>query len=168
MGHPQTKCQASRHTSPGPPQTGGKPGATKYEEGTKYRAPTGESDGLLELILKIEMVVAPAFGIEWGRADRAARFALHVFGNRQLCAACAAQNGFLIPFAPWPNLDGMTCERDMAVFAGIPGGAALHFDGDDVPVRMVVQATRLRIEIQSTDLWSICRCGAAEDRFLFS
>src|SRR6267142_1826784 len=85
--------------------------------------------------------------------------------NRRPCAACSTQNGSLIPFAARPNLDGMTCERDMAVFAGIPGGAALHFDGDDVRVRMVVQATRLRIEIQSTDLWSICRCGAAEDRF---
>ena len=114
------------------------------------------------------MVVVPASRIEWGRADRAARLALQVFGNRQPCAACPTQNGFLIPFAPWPNLDGMTCERDMAVFAGIVGGAALHFDGDDVRVRMVVQATRLRIEIQSTHLWSICRRGAAEDRFLFS
>jgi len=133
-----------------------------------YRAPTGESDGLLELFLKIEMVVVAASRIEWGRADRAARLALQVFGNRQLCAACSTQNGFLIPFAARPNLDGMTCERDMAVFAGIPGRATLHFDGDDVRVRMVVQATRLRIEIQSMDLWSIRTCGTAEERFLFS
>src|SRR6266849_8931079 len=114
------------------------------------------------------MVVVPASRIEWGGADRAARRALHVFGNRQLCAACATQNGFLIPFAARPNLDGMTCERDMTVFAGIVGGAALHLDGDDVGLRMVVQAARLRIEIQSADLWSIWMCGAAEDRFLFS
>jgi len=133
-----------------------------------YPAPTGESDGLLELFLKIEMVVVPASGIEWGRADRAARLALQVFGNREPCAACPTQNGFLIPFAPRPNLDGMACEGDMAVFAGIPGGAALHFDGDDVRMSMVVQATRLRIEIQSTNLRSICMCGAAEERFLFS
>jgi len=114
------------------------------------------------------MVVVPASRIEGGRAGRAARLALHVFGNRKLCAACPTQNGFLIPFAARPNLDGMTCERDMAVFAGIPGGAALHFDGDDVRLGMVVQATRLRIEMQSTDLWSNCWCGAAEDWFLFS
>jgi hypothetical protein len=119
-------------------------------------------------VRKIEMVVVPASRIEWGRADRAARLALHVFGNRQLCAACATQNGLLIPFAARPNLDGMTCERDMAVFAGIVGGAALHFDGDDVRLRMVVQATRLRIEIQSTDLWSTGGCGRAEERFPFS
>src|SRR6266403_3129439 len=112
------------------------------------------------------MVVVPASGIEGGRADRAARRALHVFGNRQLCAAGPTQNGFLIPFAAWPNLDGMTCERDMAVFAGIVGRAALHFDGDDVHLRMVVQATRLRIEIQSTDLRSIGTCGPAVDCFL--
>ena len=62
----------------------------------------------------------------------------------------------------------MTCERDMAVFAGIVGRAALHFDGDDVRVHMVVHAARLRIEIQSTDLWNICRRGPVEDRFLFS
>ena len=90
--------------------------------------------GLLEFFLKIEMVVVPASRIEWGRADRAARLALQVFGNRQPCAACSTQNGFLIPFAARPNLDGMTCERDMAVFASIVGGAALHFDGDDVRV----------------------------------
>ena len=114
------------------------------------------------------MVVVPASRIEGGRAGRAARLALHVFGNRKLCAACPTQNGFLIPFAARPNLDGMTCERDMAVFAGIPGGAALHFDGDDVRLGMVVQATRLRIEMQSTDLWSNCWCGAAEVWFLFS
>ena len=114
------------------------------------------------------MVVVPASRIKGGRADRAARRAFHVFANRQLCAACPTQNGFLIPFAPWPNLDGVTCDRDMAVFAGIVGRAALHFDGDDVRVRMVVQATRLRIEIQATDLWSICRRGPVEDRFLFS
>ena len=122
----------------------------------------------MELFLKIEMVVVPASRIEGGRADRAARLALQVFANRQPCAACPTQNRFLFPLAPWPNLDGMTCERDMAVFAGIVGGAALHFDGDDVRLLMVVQATRLRIEIQSTDLWSICTCGTAEDRFLFS
>jgi hypothetical protein len=114
------------------------------------------------------MVVVPAPRIEWGGADRAARFATHVLANRQPCAACPTQNGFLFPFAAWPNLDGMTCERDMAVFAGVVGPAALHFDGDDVRLPMVVQATRLRIEIQPTDLGSICSCGAAEDRFLFS
>jgi len=62
----------------------------------------------------------------------------------------------------------MACERDMAVFAGIVRRATLHFDGDDVRLSMVVQATRPRIEIQSTDLWSICACGAAEERFLLS
>src|SRR5882762_3990735 len=62
----------------------------------------------------------------------------------------------------------MTCQRNMAVFAGIVGRAALHFDGDDVRVLVVVQAARLRIEIQATDLWSICRRGPVEDRFLFS
>ena len=103
--------------------------------------------------------MVPASRIEWGRADRAARLALQVFGNRQLCAACSTQNDFLIPFAARPNLDGMTCERDMAVFAGIVGRAALHFDGDDVRLSMMMQATRLRIEIQSTDRWSICRRG---------
>jgi hypothetical protein len=123
---------------------------------------------LLELFLKIEMVVVRASRVEGDRADRAARLALHVFVNRQLCAACPAQNCFLIPFAPWPNLDAMTCERDMAVFAGIVGLAALHFDGDDIRVRMVVHATRLGIEIQSTDFWSNCRRGPVEDRFLFS
>ena len=114
------------------------------------------------------MVVVPASRIEWGGADRAARFATHVLANRQPCAACPTQNGFLFPFAAWPNLDGMACERDMAVFAGIVGRAALHFDGDDVHLLMVVQATRLRIEIQSTDLRSIGTCGPAPDRFLFS
>jgi hypothetical protein len=123
---------------------------------------------LLQVFLKIEMVVFPASRIERGRTGRAARFALQVFANRELCAAGSAQNGLPVEFTERPHLDGMTGERDVAVFAGVVGVAALHFDRDNVRRRMVVQATRLRIEIQPADLWSFWIGSPARSRFLFS
>ena len=114
------------------------------------------------------MVVVPACGIERRRTDGAARFALQVFANGQICAAGSAQNGLLVEFAAWPNLDGMAGERDVTVLAGVVCGAALHFDGDDVGGRMVVQATRLRIEMQPVYVWSFRIGRRASNCFLFS
>lgn len=114
------------------------------------------------------MVVVAASGIERRGTYGAARFALQVFANRKFCTAGSAQNGLLAEFAEWPHLDGMTGERDVAVLAGVVRAATLHFDGDNVCRRMVVQATRLRIEIQPTDVWSFWIGWRATKRFLFS
>lgn len=102
------------------------------------------------------MVVVAASGVEGGAAEWALRRAFEIVGNGQLCAAGAAQNRCMVPFAAGPNFHGMTGERDVAVSAGIVNAAAFHFDGDNVRRRVVMQATRLGIEIQSADLWSFC------------
>ena len=114
------------------------------------------------------MVVVAASRIERRGTDGAARFALQVFANREFCTAGSAQNGLLVEFAEWPYLDGMTGERDVAVLTGVVRAAALHFDGDNVRRRMVVQATRLRIEIQSADVWSFWIGRRANNCFPFS
>jgi 3-methyladenine DNA glycosylase Mpg len=62
----------------------------------------------------------------------------------------------------------MAGKRDVAVFAGIIDTAALHFDGDDVRRFMVVQTTRLGIQMQSSDLWIYWMDGRAGILFLFS
>jgi hypothetical protein len=123
---------------------------------------------LFEAYFKIAMVVVPASRIECRGTDGAAKIALEVFANRKLCAAGSAQNGLLVEFAEWPQLDGMAGERDVAVLAGVVCAAALHFDGDDVGGRMVVQATRLGIEMQAADVWSFRIGRRASNCFLFS
>jgi len=123
---------------------------------------------LLQVFFKIKMVVVAAGGIERRGTRGAPRFGLQVFANGKLCAAGSAQNGLLVEFAAWPDLDGMTGERDVAVLAGVVHAAALHFDGDNVGGRMVVQATRLRIELQPADVWRFWIGRPASERFLFS
>ncbi|MGB9466881.1 MAG: hypothetical protein WBR10_17370 [Candidatus Acidiferrum sp.] len=39
----------------------------------------------------------------------------------------------------------------MAVFAGVVGGAAFHFDGDDVGGTAVVKAAGLGVEVEAAD-----------------
>ena len=62
----------------------------------------------------------------------------------------------------------MAGERDVAVFAGVVDTAAFHFDGDDVRRLMVVQTTRLRIQMQSSDRWNFRMVGGAGTLVLFS
>jgi hypothetical protein len=114
------------------------------------------------------MVVVTACRIEGGVADRAARLHFQIFANRQPCATGPTENCFLVPFAARPSFDGMAGKRDVAVFAGIVDTAALHFDGDDVRRFMVVQTTRVGIQMQSSDLWSYWMDGRAGILFLFS
>ena len=42
----------------------------------------------------------------------------------------------------------------MAVFAGVVGGAAFHFDGDDVEWGVVVKAAGLGVEVEAADFRS--------------
>jgi hypothetical protein len=123
---------------------------------------------LLQGFFKIEMMVVAACRIERRRTGGAARFALQVFANGKLCAAGTAKNGLLVEFAAWPNLDGMAGERDVAVLAGVVRAAALHFDGDNVRRRMVVHATRLRIEMQPADFRAFWIGRRTSNHFLFS
>jgi hypothetical protein len=48
----------------------------------------------------------------------------------------------------------MVGESGVAVFAGVVGGAAFHFDGDDVGGAVVMEATGLGIEVEAADFGS--------------
>lgn len=114
------------------------------------------------------MVVVAAGRIERGAADGAAGRTLEIFVNRHPCATGTTEDCFLMPFAARPGFDGMAGKRDVAVFAGVVDPAAFHFDGDDVRRFMVVQTTRLRIQMQSGNRWSFQMEGGAGTLFLFS
>jgi hypothetical protein len=45
----------------------------------------------------------------------------------------------------------MVSEGGVAVFAGVVGGTAFHFDGDDIGEAVIVEATSLRIEVEAAD-----------------
>ena len=95
------------------------------------------------------MVVVAATRIETRTTRRAARFALHVFRDRQLRAALAAQNCFLLPFLPRPRLDRMSGQRVMAILARVKFAAALHLDRNNVRRPVIMRATGLAIELDS-------------------
>jgi hypothetical protein len=96
---------------------------------------------------EIEMVMVAAARVEGGIAGGADGVAFKVGGDRQLGAAGAAEDGWGVPFGLGPDFDGVGGEGGVAVFAGEVGGAALHFDGDDVGGTVVVKAAGLGIEV---------------------
>jgi hypothetical protein len=53
----------------------------------------------------------------------------------------------------------------MAIFAGVVGPAAFHFDGDDVERGVVVEAAGLGIEVEAVDFGGECRhwMGGSEE-----
>ncbi len=108
---------------------------------------------------KIEMVVVAAGGVERRLAGGATVVALEVLGDGEFGAAGSAKDGRLVPFGSRPALDGMAGEGSMAILAGVVEPAALHPDCDNVGGAVVVEATALRIEVQSVDFWSLCGHG---------
>jgi hypothetical protein len=93
------------------------------------------------------MVMVAATWVERGITGRTNRIAFEVGGDSQFDMAGAAQNGFLVEFGFRPDFDGMASQGVVAIFAGIVGGAAFHFNGDDVEWGMVVKAAGLGIEV---------------------
>jgi len=87
--------------------------------------------------------------IEGLTANRAARFALHVLANGQLCTAGSAKYRLLVPFALWPNLDLVIGQSRVAILARIVNPAALHLDRDDVRGSVVMCTTGLGIKIDT-------------------
>jgi hypothetical protein len=59
-----------------------------------------------------------------------------------------------VPFGEGPGFDGVVGQGVVAVFAGVVGGAAFHFDGDDVGGAVVVETAGLRIEVEAADFGS--------------
>ena len=96
---------------------------------------------------KIEMVVVAAAGIEGGMAGGTRGVALPILGDGELGAAGSAEDGLVVPFGLRPGFEGMVSEGGVAIFAGVVGGAAFHFDGDDVGGAVVVEAAGLGIKV---------------------
>ncbi len=97
------------------------------------------------------MVVVGAGGVEGSVAGGAAEAALEVLGDGEFGTASSAEDGRLVPFGSRPELDGMAGEGNVAILTGVVEAAAIHLDGDDVGGAVVVEATALRIEVQSVD-----------------
>jgi hypothetical protein len=92
------------------------------------------------------MVVVAASWVEGGVAIKAAGVGLEVGGDRQLSAAGAAEDGLRVPFGLGPGFEGMVGEGVVAVFAGVVGVAAFHFDGYDIGGAVIVEATGLAVQ----------------------
>lgn len=98
---------------------------------------------------EINVIMVSTPRIELLTANRAARFALHVLADGQLCAAGSAKYRLLVPFALWPNPDLVIGQNKVAIFARIVNPAALHLDRDDVRGSVVMCTTGLGINIDT-------------------
>lgn len=96
--------------------------------------------------LEIEMVMIAAFWVEARPATRAAGIAKQIFLDSQNLVAISAQDRLLVPLSARPYGDFVAGQFLMAVFASVEIAAALHLDGYDIDRRVVVLASRLRVD----------------------
>ena len=136
-------------------------GAVKQKAGSACGLYLDRAVGKVRRSAEIEMVMVAAGRVERSGAMRAARVASEIGGNGECAATGAAEDGGFVPLGLRPRLEGMSGECVVAVFTSVEKAAAAHFDGDDVGGRMVVQATRLRVEAQAVDFGT---CGHRETR----
>ena len=92
------------------------------------------------------MVVIAALRVESRPATRAAGIAKQVFLDSQNLVAVSAQDRLLVPLSARPYGDFMAGQFLMALFASVEIAAALHLDGHDIDRRVVVLASRLRVD----------------------
>jgi hypothetical protein len=104
---------------------------------------------------KIKMPMLPAPGIKSRPATWTPRLALQIFPNRHLHAASPAQNRPRIPLPPRPDCNRMPRQRNMAILASIVDPAAPHLDRNNIHGRPVMCAPRLRIKLNSVNLWTL-------------
>lgn len=100
------------------------------------------------------MIVFAAAGIKGGAATTTCVAAREVLLDAHFLSADAAQDGEFSPLRLRPDLDGMVSQGIVAVFACVINAAALHLDRNDVESGSIVSAARLRIEIDSENLWA--------------
>ena len=81
-----------------------------------------------------------AAGIESGLALGARAAAGEVFRNAQRVVAMAAEDGFGATLGLAPNNGGMANRFVVALDAGVKSIAALEFDGNNVALRVVMDA----------------------------
>ena len=108
----------------------------------------------LPLLLEVEVVVAPASGIEH-RATLGALFrTLEILPDGQFRPTGPAQDRTLVPFASRPHLDFVAGQGFVAVLTRIVCAAALHLDCDDIHWLVVVSATSLSVKTDSVNVGS--------------
>jgi len=78
--------------------------------------------------------------------------ARHVLRDAQLISAGAAEHRRLVPFRLQPDLDWMSSQSLVTLFASVMDAAALHLDGDDVEFGSIVSAARHGVEINAENL----------------
>jgi hypothetical protein len=98
--------------------------------------------------------------IELFPARRASGFASHVLLNGQLRTAGPTENRWLAPFRLRPDLDRVTGQRGVAIFAGIVNPATLHLDRNNVSGSAIMLATSLRIKMDAPNFWNSGKHGA--------
>ncbi len=119
------------------------------------------------------MKVVLTAGVEGCVTNHTLKTTLQVLLNGQFGAAGAAENRLVAPFTLRPNLYRMAGQSRVAVFAGVKRAATPHLDGDDVGWAVIMLATSLRIEIQTSHFRrslghiSIIHCGSADRERLY-
>ena len=93
-----------------------------------------------------------AAGIEWSATIRACVAACHVLLDGHLISTNAAEHCRLSPFGLRPDFNRMAGQSIITILAGEIHAAAFHLDGDNVELRLVMSAARLRIQSDSANL----------------
>ena len=93
--------------------------------------------------------------IELSTAFRASRFAVEIFGHRKLVPASSAKDRFRVKFVFRPNFRLVTGHCRVTFKTRIPPPTAFEFDGNDVQLRMPINAASLSIYVNTMDLYAM-------------
>jgi hypothetical protein len=96
------------------------------------------------------MFFAP--GIESAAARRACGVTFYIFANCKLVPAGPAEYSAFVEFADGPNPGVMVCDRRVTFIARVPAAAALELDGDNIQLAVVMNAPRLRADLDAINL----------------
>jgi len=107
------------------------------------------------LALKIKMIMVATSRIKPRPAPRTPRRAIQILPNRHLHPASPAQNRPILPLPPPPNRNRMPRQRNMAILASIVDPATPHLNRNNIHRRPVVDAPRLRINLDSPNPWTL-------------
>jgi hypothetical protein len=114
---------------------------------------------------EIKMMMVAAARIKGCMAVGAGGVGLDISGDGKFGAAGSTKDGLRVPFRLRPGNQGMVCQGVVAILAGVVGGAAFHFDGDDVDGGVVVEAAGLGVEVQAVDFleWGCHKRGQGRE-----
>lgn len=123
--------------------------------------------GLVQPQRKVEVVVQPAPRIETGAAGGTDTSGVKVLFDRQLRAANSTEHRSRLEFLPRPRLQIVIGESIVALLASVVLAAAPDLDGDDVEFAPVMNAPRLRVELDAEDVRTVGSIAYVAWRFGF-